>query len=178
MLYQASKIWARVEIFCAATLAAAVSGLILLNVITRAMGNSIYWVDEAAIYAMVWMCFLAASAAVHHRSAVAVTLLPELAGPRIRGWLGRFTDLTVFVFAALLIWICWRWFMPLELARQGFDIKAFQGATFNFVYAEPTNTLGIKKVWIWLVVPLFAFGALLHATANLFHPAPAKEDTP
>jgi len=25
---------------------------------------------------------------------------------------------------------------------------------------------------------LFAFGALLHATANLFHPAPEKEGTP
>ncbi|OUS34131.1 C4-dicarboxylate ABC transporter permease [Rhodobacterales bacterium 56_14_T64] len=178
MLYQASKAWARVEIFCAATLAATVSGLILLNVVTRSMGQSIYWVDEAAIYAMVWMTFLAASAAVHHRSAVAVTLLPELASPRVGYLLARFADIIVFVFAALLIWICWRWFMPLELARQGFDIKAFQGATFNFVYAEPTNTLGIKKVWIWLVVPLFAFGSLLHASANLTHPAPAEEDAP
>ncbi|PCJ05458.1 MAG: C4-dicarboxylate ABC transporter permease [Rhodobacteraceae bacterium] len=178
MLYQASKAWARVEIFCAATLAASVSGLILLNVVTRAMGQSIYWVDEAAIYAMVWMTFLAASAAVHHRSSVAVTLLPELASPRVGHLLTRFADITVFIFATLLIWICWRWFMPFELARQGFDVKAFQGATFNFVYAEPTNTLGIKKVWVWLVVPLFAFGTLLHAGANLLHPAPAEEDTP
>ena len=171
MLYQASKTWARVEIFCAATLAASVSGLILLNVVTRAMGNSIYWVDEAAIYSMVWMCFLAASAAVHHRSSIAVTLIADLTPARVGYWLSRVVDVVIFVFTLLLIWICWRWFMPLELAKQGFDVRAFQGATFNFVYAEPTNTLGIKKVWVWLVVPLFAFGALLHATANLFRPA-------
>jgi TRAP-type C4-dicarboxylate transport system permease small subunit len=175
MLYRLSRAWARAELFCAATLAASVTGLILLNVITRAAGNSIYWVDEAAIYAMVWMTFLAGSAALHFRTTVAVTLLPELAPAPVRYWLGRFVDVCVVVFAALLIWICWRWFLPLDLMQHGFDTRAFQGATFNFIYAEPTNTLGIKKVWVWLVVPLFACGALLHASANLLNPGKTED---
>jgi len=177
MLYRLSHAWARVEIFCAATLAASVTGLILLNVITRATGNAIYWVDEAAIYAMVWMTFLAASAALHYRTAIAVTVLNEFVSPGWRGLLMRFVDVVVFIFACLLVWVCLRWFMPFQLAAQGWDIKAFQGATFNFIYSEPTNTMGFKKVWVWLALVLFTFGAFLHSLANLFHPAPA-EDAP
>ncbi|MCV2886807.1 TRAP transporter small permease [Ruegeria aquimaris] len=172
MLYRASRFWARTEIFCAATLAASVTGLILLNVTTRAAGNAIYWVDEAAIYAMVWMTFLAASAAVHFRSAISVTILNEVLAAPLRRGLGRFVDVVLFLFACLMVWICLRWFMPLELMRAGWDVKAFQGQTFNFIYAEPTNTLGLKKVWVWLVIPFFTFGMLLHSFANLFHSDP------
>lgn len=170
MLYRASKAWARIEIFLAAIMAASVSGLILFNVVTRATGNAVYWVDEAAIYAMVWMSFLAASAALHYRNAIAVTVLNEFLPTTARHWLARFVDLTVFVFALLLAWVCLRWFMPLELIAAGGDVKAFQGNTFNFIYAEPTNTLGFKKVWIWLVMVAFSFGTLLHSGANLLNP--------
>ncbi|GGH30780.1 TRAP-type C4-dicarboxylate transport system, small permease component [Cribrihabitans marinus] len=170
MLYRASSIWARVEITAAATLAASVTGLILLNVVTRAAGNAIYWVDEAAIYAMVWMTVLAASAALHFRSAIAVTVVKEILPHHACRWLDRFVDLTAFVFACLMVWICLRWFMPLQLMQTGWDVKAFQGQTFNFIYAEPTNTLGLPKVWVWLVMPLFTLGALLHSAANLLHP--------
>lgn len=170
MLYRLSGLWARLEIIVAAALAASVTGLILLNVVTRAAGNAIYWVDEAAIYAMVWMTFLAASAALHYRTSISVTVVNEFLPPEARAWVSRFVDLVIFAFACLMVWILLRWFMPLDLARAGWDVKAFQGNTFNFIYAEPTNTLGIKKVWVWLVMVLFTFGALLHATANLLHP--------
>jgi TRAP-type C4-dicarboxylate transport system permease small subunit len=167
MLYRASRIWARIEIVCAAALAASVTGLILVNVVTRAAGNAIYWIDEAAIYAMVWMTFLAGSAALHYRTSVAVTVVSELVPDHVRYWMGRAVDLVIFFFACLMIWVCLRWFMPFELAGAGWDIKAFQGATFNFIYAEPTSTLGIQKVWVWLVVVLFSCGAFLHSAANL-----------
>lgn len=170
MLYRASHIWARVEIFVAAGCAALITALILLNVVTRSTGNAIYWVDEAAIYTMVWMCFLAASAAIHYRSAIAVTVVNEFAPKPVQYWMARGVDLVIFVFACLMAWICLRWFMPLQLAEAGWDIKAFQGNTFNFIYAEPTNTLGIKKVWVWLIVPIFTLGALLHSATNLFYP--------
>lgn len=170
MLYSVSAAWARIEIAAAATLAAAISGLILLNVVTRAMGQAIYWVDETAIYAMVWMTLLASSAAIHYRSAIAVTVVPELASAAVGRAVSRIVDGVIAVFALAMLVLCWRWFMPWELARAGFDVKAFQGATFNFIYAEPTNTLGWPKVWVWLAMPIFALGASLHAIANLVHP--------
>lgn len=176
MLYRASRFWARIEVFCAAALAAAVTALILLNVITRAAGNAIYWVDETAIYAMVWMTFLAASAALHFRNAIAVTVVNELLPAAVGRLLGRVVDVAVFVFAVLMVWVCLRWFMPLQLMQAGWDVREFQGSTFNFIYAEPTNTLDLPKVWVWLVMPVFTFGVLLHGAANLLHPALAGTD--
>lgn len=41
------------------------------------MNASIYWVDEAAIYAMIRVAFLAASAGIHERCAVSVTLIND-----------------------------------------------------------------------------------------------------
>ena len=167
LLHRLSAGWARVEVVLAALLAAAVSVLILLNVVTRSLRVPIYWVDEAAIYAMICMTFLAASAAIERREAISVTLFVDLAGERLARWLWVFVDATTLAFAALLVWFCWIWFAPLELWAAGFDFRAFQRATFNFVYAEPTSTLGIRKFWIWLVMPVFALGLTLHAVSNL-----------
>ena len=167
MITKLSHDLARAEIFCASFLAILITLLILLNVVTRAMNASIYWVDETAIYAMVWMTFLAASAGVHERSAVSVTVIKDMLGPRARHVLSITIDLIVLLFAAAIVYFLWRWLLPLDLLRAGFDIETFQGETFNFVYAEPTTTLGIKKIWVWIIMAAFAFGASVHAIANL-----------
>lgn len=167
MLGKMSGLWAKAELTLAAGLAVAVTLLILLNVVTRTAGAALFWVDELAIYCMAWMAFLGASAALHHGHAVAVTFLSDMLPSAIRTVVAKLVDVIVFVFALFMIWFCWRWFAPLQLAQQGFDIQAFQGATFNFVYSEPTTTLGIKKAWVWSVMWLFAIGATLHSLANL-----------
>ncbi len=153
---------------CAALLAVCVTLLILLNVVTRTAGHALFWVDELAIYAMVWMAFLGASAALHHRSAVAITLLSDAAAPSLRLLIRKLVDIIVFLFALAMLWFCWRWFLPLDIARAGFDVTVFQGNTFNFIYAEPTSTLGVPKYLFWLVMWLFALGATLHSTMHLF----------
>lgn len=179
MIGRISGTWARIELALAAFFAASITGLILLNVITRGLGTALFWVDELAIYAMAWMTFLGASAALHYGHAVAVTILTDALPPVIRQITAKLVDLIVLCFALFMVWFCWRWYSPLELIRQGFDIKAFQGATFNFIYAEPTTTLGIKKFWIWSVMWLFALGATLHSVANLLdHSRPAAGSNP
>ncbi|MEJ6392062.1 TRAP transporter small permease [Gymnodinialimonas sp. 2305UL16-5] len=173
-----SALWARVELTLAAVLAVGVTALILLNVITRSMNNALFWVDEAAIYAMVWMTFLGASAAVHHRQQVAITLLTDALPAKAQRAAAKLVDALVFVFACGMVWFCWRWFMPLQILQTGFDAAAFQGATFNFIYAEPTSTIGIRKWIIWLVMPIFSAGLLLHSLAQLLDlrpPAPRSE---
>lgn len=178
MIGRISAKWARCELALASVLAVAITALILLNVVTRSLGAALFWVDELAIYAMAWMTFLGASAGLHYGHAVAVTILTDsLPGP-LRRVTAKLVDLIVLVFALFMIWFCWRWFSPLELARQGFDTKAFQGATFNFIYAEPTTTLGIQKYWVWLVMWAFAFGATLHSLANLLDTTDKTEATP
>ncbi|MCI5112290.1 MAG: TRAP transporter small permease [Marivita sp.] len=171
MLGKLSAAWARMELVAAAVLAVAVTGLILLNVVTRSLGAALFWTDELAIYAMVWMTFLGASAAVHHGSAVAVTILTDALPPALQKVSARLVDLIVLVFALLMVWFCWLWFAPHMLLRAGFDTEVFQGETFNFIYSEQTTTLGIRKVWVWIVVWLFSAGMTLHGVANLFRPA-------
>jgi len=160
---------ARIETIIGATLGAMIMGLILLNVITRSLGNALYWVDEAAISAMVWMAFLGASVAIHHRDTVAVTFVPDLLSPNLAAALSWFVDLLVLAFCIVLAALCWRWFDPLVLAQNKFDTKAFSSVTFNFIYAETTTTLGFQKFWLWLIVPLFSFSGSIHALSNLIH---------
>ena len=162
-----SGYWARIEILLAAALGVSVTLLILLNVVTRSLGTALFWVDELAIYAMAWMAFLGASAAIHYRHAVAITILTDWLPELPRRLFAKIVDIIILIFALCMLWFCWRWFGPLQLARQGFDIAAFQGTTFNFIYSEPTTTLGIRKIWVWSVMWLFAFGTTLHSIANL-----------
>jgi TRAP-type C4-dicarboxylate transport system permease small subunit len=174
MLYRLSAAWARVELWCAALLAVCVTLLVLLNVVTRTTGNALFWVDELAIYAMAWMTFLGASAALHHRSSVSITLLPDIVSPGLQAVIRKIVDILIFAFALSMLWFCWRWYMPLELAKAGFDVTAFQGQTFNFIYAEPTSTLGVPKYLFWSVMWLFALGATLHSTMHLISPPETK----
>lgn len=167
MLQSASAYWARIELAIAACLACAVTLLILLNVVTRTMGAALYWVDELAIYAMIWMAFLGTSAALHFGHSVSITILTDVLPRKIRFATGKLVDLIVFAFALAMLWFCWRWYSPLELARSGFDVTAFQSTTFNFIYAEPTTTLGIKKYIVWFVMWLFSAGATLHSLTHL-----------
>ncbi|MCG8627021.1 MAG: TRAP transporter small permease subunit [Proteobacteria bacterium] len=169
---------ARIELASASLLAAAITLLILLNVVTRTLGLALFWVDELAIYAMVWMTFLGASAGIHYNHTIAITFLTNLLPKPVRTIVAKLVDGIVFIFAILIVWLCWRWFDPLELARLGFDVAAFQGATFNFIYAEPTTTLGIKKYPIWLVMWIFAFGITLHSLVHLLSPARGHEESP
>ncbi len=176
MLFRISAFWARIELGAAALLAVTVTLLILLNVLTRNIGSALYWVDELAIYAMAWMTFLGASAALHHRNSVAITLLPDAVSPGARFVMRKIVDIVVLAFALCMLWFCWRWFMPLGLARSGFDVMAFQGSTFNFIYAEPTLTLGLPKYLFWSVMWLFALGATLHSLAHLSGAPTAPKD--
>jgi TRAP-type C4-dicarboxylate transport system permease small subunit len=167
MLSRLSYRLARGEEIAAAALAAAVTLLILLNVAFRAAGTPIYWVSELDIYAMIWMTLLIASAVLKRRQGIAVTLFTDLLPTSLQRLVGLFVDLMVAGFALILLWLCWRWYQPLALWQAGFDVQAFQGETFNFIYAENTSTLGIKKFWVWLILPWFAASLLLHGLVNL-----------
>lgn len=168
MLKAVSDLISRVEVAIAAFMAGAVTLLILLNIATRSAGYAIYWVDELAIYCMIWMTFFTTSVLLKRRQSVAVTILTDLFKGTTRYVLAVFSDLMVLVFALLLAWLCWRWYDPVALYQAGFDFQTFQSETFNFMYAENTNTLGVKKFWVWIALPVFSFSLSLHAFSNLF----------
>jgi TRAP-type C4-dicarboxylate transport system permease small subunit len=157
----------RIEQRAVTFLAAALLLLILLNIVTRELQAALFWVDELAIYTMIWMAFIGASAMIRMRGGVAVTIVVDLLPPSARRALARLVDAIVLVFAATLLVLCWLWYDPVALVRSGFDFERFAASTFKFIYSEPTSTIGISKFWVWLAVPVMAIGMTVHALANL-----------
>ncbi|KQM72564.1 TRAP transporter small permease [Xylophilus sp. Leaf220] len=141
--------------------------LILLNVVTRYAGVPLYWVDEASVYAVVWLTFVGASAMTRLRLDFAVTMLTDKLGARAVQVAKLIASGGVLFFALALFAMCWLWMDPVGIARAGFDAKAFAGESFNFLYTERTQTLE-WPVWVLqLIMPIFAVCMSLHALANL-----------
>jgi TRAP-type C4-dicarboxylate transport system permease small subunit len=167
----------RVEKRVITLLAALLAVLILLNVVTRAVGAALFWGDELAIYTMIWMTLIGASAMVRMRAGVAVTLVTDLLPPHVRRVFGRIADTVLLFLAVTLLILCWQWYDPIALIESGFDLDAFAQETFKFIYAEPTSTLGVRKFWVWLAVPLMAAAMTIHGVANLLE-GPRDEAAP
>ncbi|MCZ8375538.1 MAG: TRAP transporter small permease [Beijerinckiaceae bacterium] len=141
--------------------------LVLLNVTTRYMGRSIYWVDESAVYSVVWLTFIGASAMTRLRLDFAVTMLTERLPPVWQRRARIIATCGVIAFALALVVMCWLWLDPVGIARAGFDAREFSGRTFNFVYTERTQTLNWPTWSLYLIMPLFAVSMVIHGVANL-----------
>jgi TRAP-type C4-dicarboxylate transport system permease small subunit len=150
-----------------AAFAGALVVLILLNIVTRAAGAALFWVDELAIYTMIWMALTGASAMMRMRTGVAVTLVTDILPRAFRRAAHRIVDAILLVLALTLLVLCWQWYDPVALLESGFDLDVFAESTFKFIYIEPTSTIGIRKFWVWLAVPFMASAMTIHALANL-----------
>ena len=53
------------------------------------------------------------------------------------------------------------------MARHGFDLAVFFENTFNSVYQEITNTIGVRRLWFFLIMPVFALTLAIHSAACL-----------
>lgn len=155
------------ERFAIGTLMALLTGLILLNVATRYSGMPLYWIDESAIFTMVWLTFIGASAMSRLRLDFSMTLLTEHLSPGAGRAMRVTSTLCILAFGLALAAMCWLWMDPVGIAAAGFDAREYGGATFNFLYTERTQTLNWPSWVIYLVIPLFAFTLIAHSAANL-----------
>ena len=156
-----------VERYAVAVLMTLLSGAILLNVVTRYLGAPLYWIDEFAVYCMVWLTFIGASTMTRLRLDFAVTMLTERLSPPVARVARVVATLIVVLFAISLAAMCWLWFDPVGIAKAGFDMQAFSGQTFNFVYSERTQTLNWPTWVLYLILPIFAVSMTIHGIANL-----------
>ena len=143
------------------------TGLILLNVITRYTGMPLYWVDESAIYSVVFLTFIGASAMTRLRLDFAVTMLTERLPPQGVRLAKIIATAIVFAFSLALFWMCILWLDPVGIARAGFDARAFAGETFNFIYTERTQTLNWPVWALYSIMPVFSLSMMIHSAANL-----------
>lgn len=141
--------------------------LILLNVVTRYSGTPIYWVDEAAVFTMVWLTFVGASVMTRLRMDFAVGLVSDQLPPGGAKALKVIATLGVLLFALALVWMCWVWMDPRGIAAAGFNAKDYAEASFNFIYTEHTQTLEWPTWVLQLILPLFSLTLTVHAFANL-----------
>ena len=169
-----SALVAKLERMALIVLALLVTVFILLNVVTRSLNVALYWVDELAIYSMIWMVMIGASTKIHHRQGISVNLAQFIVGENLWRIFKRVVDVLIFLFSATLVWLAWIWYDPATLASLNFDTEAFSRDTFNFIYQEPTLTIGVPKYLVWLVMPLTALTMTIHSCANLFNPGGRK----
>lgn len=166
-IQQASYLILRAERLALMTLMGLITLLILLNVATRYTGMPIYWVDEAAVYLVVWLSFIGASAMTRLRLDFAVTLLTDSLGERAARRVKTVATGCVLVFGGAMIAMCWLWLDPVGIISHGFDAKSYAGESFNFLYTERTQTLNWPTWVVQLVIPLFSLNFSAHALANL-----------
>jgi TRAP-type C4-dicarboxylate transport system permease small subunit len=143
------------------------TGLILLNVVTRYSGVSLYWVDESAVYSVVFPSFIGASAMTRLRLDFAVTLLTDRLSARGVRIAKAVATSIVLLFGLTLLWLCALWLDPMGIARAGFDARELAAKTFNFIYTERTQTLGWPVWALYLIMPVFALSMTIHSAANL-----------
>lgn len=160
--------WLRLEHRAIQGLMFLLSALILLNVATRYAGRPIYWIDESAVYSVVWLTFIGASAMTRMRLDFAVTMLTVRFSERGAAIFRIIATLGVLLFGIGLLVMCWLWLDPVGIAQAGFDAREYAGQSFNFIYTERTQTLNWPTWVIYLIMPLFALSMSLHALANLF----------
>lgn len=141
--------------------------LILLNVVTRYSGTPIYWVDEAAVFTMVWLTFVGASVMTRLRMDFAVGLVSDHLPPGGAKVLKVIATVGVLVFALALVWMCWVWMDPRGIAAAGFNVKDYAEASFNFIYTERTQTLEWPTWVLQLILPIFSLTLTVHVFANL-----------
>ena len=143
------------------------TGLILLNVVTRYTGIPLYWVDESAIYSVVFLSFIGASAMTRLRLDFAVTMLTERFSARGVRIAKVMATSVVLLFGLALLWLCVLWLDPVGMARAGFDARELAARTFNFIYTERTQTLNWPVWALYLIMPVFALSMVVHSAANL-----------
>lgn len=140
---------------------------VLMNVLLRMIGITLAWADEVGVYSMVLSGFVGASLMLRARIDPAVLLLHEFLPAKSVRLLRMTVSALSALFGVILIYLCLRWFNPMQMISVGFDINAFQAATFNFIYTDRTAITGTPAYLLYLIIPYFAVAITIHALTNL-----------
>jgi TRAP-type C4-dicarboxylate transport system permease small subunit len=167
LVLDASGFVLRVERHLIMWLMALLIVLILVNVATRYSGMPIYWIDEAAVYSVVWLTFIGGSTMTRLRMDFAVTLLTDKLGARLARFFKLAAGTGVLMFGLAMLVMCWIWMDPVGIVGHGFDVKEYAANSFNFLYTERTQTLNWPTWLLQTILPVFSFTLSLHAASNL-----------
>ena len=128
----------------------------------------IYWIDESAVYSVVWLTFIGASAMTRLRLDFAVAMLTERL-PARGVFICKIASTCGVVFFGLAL-VCD--VLAVDGSRRhrralDFDAKEFGAQTFNFLYTERTQTLNWPTWVLYLIIPIFGVTMTIHGLANV-----------
>jgi TRAP-type transport system small permease protein len=115
------------------------------------LGHSLVWVAELSRFLFVWLSFLAAAVAFHHRLHFRVVLLLRAIPETIQPWLELFIDLTSFIFAVVLL-------------AQSLPV-------INRTSVQRSPALLIPMNYIYLIVPISASLIMVFIALRWLEPA-------
>lgn len=166
ILARASRAVLHVEGAVGALLVLVILAAILAGSIGRGLARPLVWTDELAVHLMVWLAFIGASMGVGLGNHMVMGLLPERMGPAGQRAVALLCDGLVLVFLLGFALLVWRWLDLPGLIRAG-SPQALARQSYNFVWLDPTLTLGLRKIWFWLIVPVSTMTAILHVLARI-----------
>lgn len=156
----------RAEAAVGGAICGAIFLLMLASATFRGLRHPLIWADELAVHLMVCLAFLGASLAIALRGHMTMGLLPETLPPRPRAWLALAGDLLILLFLLVMALVIWRWLDLPGLIRAGSGAALAQ-ETFSFIYTDPTQTLGVRKIWFWLIMPVTCLTGMIHVLAQI-----------
>lgn len=166
ILARASRAVLHAEGALGALLVAVIFAAILSGSVARGLARPLVWTDELAVHLMVWLAFIGASMGVGLGNHMVMGLLPERMGPTGQRVVALLCDGLVLVFLLGFGLLVWRWLDLPGLLRAG-SAQALARESFNFVWLDPTLTLGLRKIWFWLIIPVSTLTAILHVLARI-----------
>lgn len=164
-----------IEIGAGACLVALILALMMANIIARGLGAPLIWTDELAVAAMVWLAFIGASVAIATKTHMVMGLLPESLSQRWATLVSLVNNLLVLLFLGAMAVIIWDWLDLPGLIKAGSGLMLAQ-TSFNFIYTDPTLTLGLRKIWFWLILPISTLCGIFHCIACVVEDLRALRD--
>lgn len=164
VLGRLSRYVAYAEIAAGAVLVASILCLMIAGMVARGMGAPLIWSDELAVAAMVWLAFIGGSLAIATGMHMVMGLLPETLAPPKVYWVSLLNNLLVLIFLLVSALVIWNWLDLPGLLAAGSG-QAYAEESFNFLYTDPTLTLGVRKIWFWMVLPISTICGVIHCLA-------------
>ncbi|HSF02527.1 MAG TPA: TRAP transporter small permease [Solirubrobacterales bacterium] len=133
---------------CCAGLVAGIFLVAFAQVVFRyGLNSSLFWAEEAVIYAMVWLAFLGSSLLLEDWGHIGINALLRAVSPRARGVLVLVVHAAMLVFLAFLVY--------------------YGTTTALFGFSRRSVTMDIPTWWIKLAIPVSAGLMGLHLIERL-----------
>jgi len=143
MLLRLERVFVRLNEAVVVVLMMTMTGLVLLNVVTRyGFQFSVTWAEELSRFLMIWVTYIGAGLALRQGNHVAFEYVQSLLPAKVVPWLRAAIGIGILVFLAYLAWFGWE-FSQLTMRQR-------------------SAVLGIQRGIVGLAIPIGAVVMGMH----------------